>query len=69
MLTTGMEESENCVRDMTAAGKGTFLPFVLHRLREDQYRSVLDKLLYHFVLASCPRTPRSHNAVGRQLRT
>ena len=54
LLTTGMEENENCVRDMTATGRGTFFPFVLHRLREDQYRSALDKLLDHFVLAGTP---------------
>ena len=54
MITTAMEENENCVRDMTAAGRGTFFPFVLHRLREDQYRSVLDKLLEHFILAGTP---------------
>ena len=43
----------SCLRDMTAAGRGTYFRFVLHRLREDrfQYRAALDKLLDHFVLS------------------
>ena len=31
-----------------------YFPFVLHRLGQDQYRSVLAKLLDHFVLAGTP---------------
>ena len=54
LITTGMEENENCVQDMTAKGRGTYFPFVLHRLQQDQYRAALDKLLDHFVLAGTP---------------
>ena len=54
ILTTGVEESANCLRDMSTAGRGTYSPFVVHRLQQDQYRNVLDKLLHHFVLAGTP---------------
>ena len=54
LLTTGVEESANCLRDMSTAGRGTYFPFVVHRLQQDQYRNVLDKLLHHFVLAGTP---------------
>ena len=54
LLTTGVEESAQCLRDMSNAGRGVFFPFVLHRLGQDQYISVVAKLLDHFVLAGTP---------------
>ena len=54
LLTTGVEESAHCLRHMSNAGRGVYFPFVLHRLGQDQYRSVLAKLLDHFVLAGTP---------------
>ena len=66
ILTAGVEESANCLRDNYVYGReGDVFPLRCARLQQDQYRNVLDKLLHHFVLAGTPVSTWSQAPLGK----